>query len=261
LLKKMLYNAQRQRVRDWRTGQISTCPDCQRSLLARRGEVIIWHWAHFPTTTTPRAVCGHRETPWHLAWKTAYDDLPNWRVEAALHGFRVDAANFRTRNLREFIHCLSPYYVAKHHVLAALNFDIRWIFDGTVFVSGRRRDVAHGGVFGLLTPRAQALHDGLGQRCWVHWEERLWKEWRDRVWYPRTDAAAARLLAEFQFAYEAYPKPATTPASPRPNRGCGFQDYEGAALAEYDSQFDDEPEDESEDEEPDDKPQFEGGII
>jgi hypothetical protein len=161
--------------------------------------MVIWHWAHYPDSDR-RTPCGHRETAWHLAWKSAYDRLAGWTVEQHIDGFRADAANLHTRSLREFIHCLSPYYAIKHRLFAALDFDVRWIFDGDAFGSQRLRTLSRGGVSRLLTPRAYALHVELNRRCWVHRDGQLWKEWRDNVWYPRTDDAAARLLAAFDSA-------------------------------------------------------------
>ena len=145
----VLYNAQRQKVRDWREGDISTCPDCSRSLFPKRGEAVGWHWAHY-ADPQHRTACGHRETPWHLAWKAVYDEFSGWSVEERICGFRADAVNLGTRSLREFVHCLSPYYLAKHRVFSALKFDIRWIFDGEEFTSRRLRNIAKGGVSRLL---------------------------------------------------------------------------------------------------------------
>jgi hypothetical protein len=192
----MLYNAQRQHVADWSPGEISTCPECQQSLLARRGDIVVWHWAHHahPGSHPP---CFHQETAWHLAWKAAYDALPGWTVEQSIQGFRADAANLASGSVREFVHCLSPYYRTKHHCFAALRLDVRWIFDGDVFTSSRKRYVAKGGVSRFLTPRAYQLHQELRGRTWVHWAGELWKEWQDNVWFPRTDSAALRLLTAF----------------------------------------------------------------
>jgi hypothetical protein len=196
----MLYNAQRKRVKQWESGELSTCPDCQRALFARRGELVIWHWAHYARDGERRAPCGHIETAWHLQWKNAYDRLPNWTVEAPLSGFRVDAVNFRSGSVREFIHSLSPYYRTKHHCLVRLNYDTRWIFDGGEFVSSRLRHRRGGAMARLLKPLAYQVHCQLSNRCWVHFMHRLWKEWRDNVWYPREDDAAARLLQAFSEA-------------------------------------------------------------
>ena len=196
----MLYNAQRTRVGDWQQGELSTCPDCQRSLFARRGELVIWHWAHYAQNGERRAPCGHVETVWHLQWKNTYDALPNWTIEAPINGFRVDAVNSRTRAVREFIHSLSPYYRTKHHCLSQLNYDVRWIFDGYVFVSDRLRQRRGGAFAKLLKPLAYNLHCQLNNRCWVHFMNRLWREWRNNVWYPRQDEAAERLLQAFSEA-------------------------------------------------------------
>src|SRR5262249_14312619 len=149
-----LYNAQRNRVADSQQCEPSTCPDCQRSLFARRGDRVIWHWAHYARDGQRAAPCGHIESAWHLQWKSAYDQLANWQVEANVEGFRVDAVNFTTGSLREFIHSLSPYYRTKHRCLSRLSFDIRWIFDGAVFVSSRLRRRRDGAIAHLLKPLA-----------------------------------------------------------------------------------------------------------
>jgi hypothetical protein len=194
----MLYNAQRKRVRDWIPGDISTCPECQSSLIAKRGEIVIWHWAHRPTgdTVADREPCGHSESQWHLAWKATYDDFPQWTVEQPVEGFRVDAANLATGRLREFIHCLSPYYAGKHKILSRLDYEIQWIFDGNEFVSQKTWPMRKDGMKDLLKPKAFDVFKQLGGRCWVHWDGRLWKHWKENIWYPRKGAERLLMAVE-----------------------------------------------------------------
>src|SRR5262249_53997953 len=159
----------------------SLCPDCGSALLARRGPVVVWHWAHRAGSANRAgsAGCHHRETDWHLTWKAAYHSFPGWEVEtlveASGRAYPAGARNVRSRRVREFVHSLSDAYVAKHLALAASEWDVLWIFDGDTFVAQRRRPLRSGAVKHLLKPRARWLHGRTGGL--VHWAGRLWREW------------------------------------------------------------------------------------
>jgi hypothetical protein len=198
----MLYNARRQKVRDWQPGEASNCPDCARSLFARRGEFIIWHWAHYADTSGSNraAPCGHRETAWHLAWKQAHEDM-GWLVEKTLGGYRADAHLAATRQVREFVHSLSPYYAAKHKSYGSLRLNAQWIIDGAAFESARRKPCRKGGGYkSLLVPRAYQLQQELRGRCLVHWDGALWREWKNNIWYENTGSPWTEMLAQYAAA-------------------------------------------------------------
>jgi len=56
-------------------GSRGTCPECDRTVIARCGEVRVHHWAH-----EVRSNCNSRwesEGPWHQAWKNQFP--PEWQ--------------------------------------------------------------------------------------------------------------------------------------------------------------------------------------
>jgi competence CoiA-like predicted nuclease len=176
----------------------SRCPDCGDGLIAKRGELVVWHWAHRPGHADRD--CAHEESQWHLRMKAAYLNFPGWQVEVPLvvgdGKFRVDAMNASTGAVREFVHSLSPYYRRKHVALKQGGKDVLWIMDGREFVSLRAKDVRRGGKRRFLKPRAEELHDLVGTL--VHYEGMLWHEWRDGVWYPNAGRAAMEVVRLYE---------------------------------------------------------------
>ena len=61
----MIYNHDRVAVWDW-GGDESLCPECGHSLIAKRGDIVVWHWAHKPVTGGKSCICPHKESIWHL---------------------------------------------------------------------------------------------------------------------------------------------------------------------------------------------------
>lgn len=190
----MLLNHKREPVWNHSEGE-SLCPDCGSPLLARKGEIKVWHWAHPPgRSNTSR--CEWAETDWHLTWKRAAQQ-DGWEVEhpIAIDGkrYRLDAFDARSNLIREFVHSLSPSYVAKHRALSAEygRRRVTWIFDGHVFVSLRRKAVRNGGIKRLLKPTAKALHDEIGGL--VHIQSGplagVWRHWKHDVWYRHPNSA------------------------------------------------------------------------
>jgi competence protein CoiA len=64
-------------------GARAECPGCRREMVAKCGEVVMWHWAHMASP------CGdwEPETDWHLEWKSWFP--PEW-VEVFRGGRRAD---------------------------------------------------------------------------------------------------------------------------------------------------------------------------
>lgn len=210
----MIYNHRRERVEDWQGGE-SYCPECRVALIARRGALVVWHWAH---RAQARHTCGHDETAWHLRMKAAYLDFAGWEIEVplALSGrtYRVDAMNTTTKAVREFVHSLSPYYEAKHRALHRSGCAVLWILDGAAFASERREHTRTGnGWRHLLKPKAYALHAVVDSL--VHYDGCLWREWRENVWFPTTGPAARSVLDAY--ARQRVTPPPRTPPSPVPH--------------------------------------------
>lgn len=198
----MLLNHERRPVEGWDMDVPSYCPDCGERLVARRGDLIAWHWAHRPCGAA-RTRCGLGETEWHLKWKLAYSNLPGWEVEhpVEIQGrrYRLDAVNVVTGRVREFVHSLSDDYAPKHAALAASGLEVLWLFDGDAFASARRERCRGGGIRRLLKPRAADLLGQVGPSL-AHLDEGLWRHWRHNVWYPLGGRATATLLENYRLA-------------------------------------------------------------
>lgn len=197
----MIFNHRRETV--WQhAGGKSLCPLCSSPLLARRGEILVWHWAHRPFRGA-RRWCPWEESEWHLQWKYAYLHFAGWQIEMPVivngRKFVLDAVNPTTGQVREFVHSLSDYYVAKHRALRRSRYMVTWLFDGDVAGSLRTKKTADGdGLRRLLKPRAWALHEQIGGLA--HWGGGLWKHWQNNVWYPRTGERAQAVLNAFDSA-------------------------------------------------------------
>jgi competence CoiA-like predicted nuclease len=118
----------------------SFCPDCESPLIAKRGTIITWHWAH-KTLANAQFGCHGGETDWHLKMKEYVLQWPDWDVElpVVVEGkkFRLDAFNKSTKQVIEFVHTMSPHYEEKHHLLQKSGLNVVWILDGDEFVSKR----------------------------------------------------------------------------------------------------------------------------
>jgi len=198
----MFYNHKRKLVQEWaqdRTEE-SLCPGCNAPLVSRQGDLVRWHWAHHPKAHE-RSSCPFEESLWHLALKEAYMSFGFEGEKPLMIGdktFRIDAykQGDGVVKIREFVHSLSPHYVAKHQTLQQANegvhYDILWILDGNKFVSARRRPVSEGkGFRRFLIPRAYAFHKQV--RCFVHYDGQLWHEWDHNVWYPNDGELSQRV--------------------------------------------------------------------
>jgi hypothetical protein len=197
----VLLNHERQTPRDWDDAVPSLCPDCGAVLIARRGRILVWHWAHRARPGPPPGTdgCACEESSWHLLWKDVYHRFDGWEVEVPVElageRFRLDAARLETGRVREFVHSLSERYLQKHLALKRSGLDVLWIFDGERFVAERRRGIRRGGFKHLLKPKARWLHARVGGL--VHWDGALWREWKADCWYPVEGDTTAKLLASF----------------------------------------------------------------
>lgn len=121
-----------------------------------------------------------------------------WAVERlwTLDGkrFVLDAVRPDGDLVVEFVHSMSPHYVAKHAALLASGLNVNWLLDGGEWVSARRVTTKGGGGYRrFLKARAFDVFQSI-RPCWVHWDDRLWTHWRANVWYPWDSANARRLL-------------------------------------------------------------------
>jgi competence protein CoiA len=63
----------------------AVCTDCGQTMIAKTGEIVIWHWAHL--TENPHCAAA-LETAWHLGWKALATTAG---VEVAVGKRRADA--------------------------------------------------------------------------------------------------------------------------------------------------------------------------
>ena len=62
-----------------RPNEIARCPNCDGTLVAKCGEIRIWHWAHVASTDSDP--WSEPESEWHLGWKK---HLPDDRTEVVI---------------------------------------------------------------------------------------------------------------------------------------------------------------------------------
>lgn len=194
----MIYNHERKAVWQWDSGE-SLCPDCERPLVARRGELVCWHWAHKPSRRAGDK-CPHKETRWHLAMKMAYLGFNGWSIEVPLtvngKKYRIDA--YREGKAREFVHSLSPHYSNKHLALKQSGMDVLWIYDGAEFASKRFAYCSGRSSVGyrrLLKPTARRVFNHTGGL--IHYNDHLLKEWKHDVFYACGGDAAENILENY----------------------------------------------------------------
>lgn len=65
---------------------VAACPGCASPMRAKRGTVVVHHWAHLPDPD--RQCVSEGETEWHLGWKNRAGD-PD-RIEVAVGNRRAD---------------------------------------------------------------------------------------------------------------------------------------------------------------------------
>lgn len=203
----MIFNQARQMVSQWDGVSKSLCPICDASLVAKKGDIVRWHWAHYPSPEGSRTSCPYEESEWHLRWKDVYLSFQDWEIEypvkIAGRKYIIDAINPRTKQAREFIHSLSPSYLSKHQALKYMGgFNILWIFDGAEFCSERIEAFKEEGFKRFLKPRAYELSQEID--CLVHYgyflppdNPRLFYRWKWNIWFPRMGEQANEIAWRF----------------------------------------------------------------
>lgn len=124
-MKYALVNGQRQEAQPSRTGE---CPACGSPMVARCGEIKVWHWAHRGRRTCDQ--WWENETDWHRNWKGQFPD--DWQeiVLKATSGEK-HIADVRTQQgwILEFQHS----YIKPEERESREEFYGRmaWVVDGT----------------------------------------------------------------------------------------------------------------------------------
>jgi hypothetical protein len=117
------------------------CPQCDKPLIAKCGEIKIWHWAH-----KSRGDCDtskEPETQWHLGWKKKFSKE---LVEITIGGHRADVSTKRT--VIEFQH--SPLSITDMKAREAHYDNLIWVVDGAT-VEDRLSFTVLNGTYGPFT--------------------------------------------------------------------------------------------------------------
>jgi hypothetical protein len=105
-------------------GANAMCPFCGCDVIAKCGDINIWHWAHRVSTCDSFS---ESETEWHLAWKSKF---PKEYVEVAVeHSGIKHIADIRLRSglVIEFQH--SPLSPSEIYDREAFYGDMLWVID------------------------------------------------------------------------------------------------------------------------------------
>jgi hypothetical protein len=103
------------------------CPECLESVIAKCGEINIWHWAH--EIKGDCDIWGEHETPWHLRWKSLFP-MENVEVLIEKDGAKHRADIFtNTGIVIELQHSsISPDEIREREIFYGKMF---WLFDVT----------------------------------------------------------------------------------------------------------------------------------
>jgi hypothetical protein len=114
-------------------GALASCPGCDDKLIAKCGEIVVWHWAHHahPDCDT----WFEPESEWHMGWKRCFDPE---QVEVVIGPHRADAVARNT--VIEFQHSLiSTREIREREDFYVDNIGAMvWVFDAAEF--GHRLD-------------------------------------------------------------------------------------------------------------------------
>jgi competence protein CoiA len=182
-MKFALINGQRQEAQPQLSGQ---CPYCNQALIAKCGEIKMWHWAH-----KGRRVCDpwwENETEWHRAWKDRFH--VDWQeiVHRADDGER-HIADVKTRDgwVLEFQHSVIPSDERRSR--EAFYKSLIWIVDGlsrkkdaqqfyAAWSKGEKTRDPFSTKRRISSPKGALLRDWTGSHAHVFFdfgeEKRLW---------------------------------------------------------------------------------------
>lgn len=106
----------------------ATCPCCDSDVIAKCGDIKVWHWAH-----KSKQMCDHwweNETPWHRKWKNKFPDKWQEQIHIADDGER-HIADVKTPSgfVIEFQH--SPIALEERTYRENFYEDMCWVVDAT----------------------------------------------------------------------------------------------------------------------------------
>lgn len=107
-------------------GLVGYCPECNEEVIAKCGQINIWHWAHRSNSNCPMS---DGETEWHLSWKKKF--FPE-DVEVKLGNRRADIY-FDNKILEIQNSSITPEETKQRHIDYFPYGSIYWIFNGYDF--------------------------------------------------------------------------------------------------------------------------------
>jgi competence protein CoiA len=108
-----------------RPGNCGHCPQCQGEVIAKCGDIKVWHWAHMARDCDPWS---EPETAWHLGWKARY---PEACREVVMGPHRADV-RLPDGTVIEFQHSsISEDEIRERE---AFYGRMIWVIDGSPFV-------------------------------------------------------------------------------------------------------------------------------
>ena len=110
-------------------GLKALCPCCRAPVIAKCGDIKIWHWAHLNADCDP---WHEPETEWHRAWKNAF---PKECQEIAVQNHRADV--IYRNHVFEFQHSsISQQEIYEREMFWLNQFDqMFWIIDASEFAN------------------------------------------------------------------------------------------------------------------------------
>jgi hypothetical protein len=112
-------------------GAQGVCPSCDAVLLAKCGEIVVWHWAHVARGREDCDPWSEGETVWHRDWKRR---APADCVEVVMGAHRADI-KIGGRVIELQHSALSPAAIREREQFYP---DLLWVWDATAAFRGQR---------------------------------------------------------------------------------------------------------------------------
>lgn len=162
-------------------GITGTCQNCGREMIAKCGELLVWHWAH-----KNRRKCDpwwENEGPWHKAWKRNFPE-ECWEVPARDSDGEAHIADVRLPNglVIELQH--SQMSLVEMRSREAFYKRMIWIVDAQPFIKN----------FTILSPLPDPAHPmvedlvfAVPQSSWLRWRHPNLDDFSSLMFFRRSE--------------------------------------------------------------------------
>lgn len=110
-----------------RPGLRGLCGSCNGNVLARCGEINVWHWAHQVAECDPWS---EPESEWHAGWKNLADPS---QCEVTIGPHRADILGYNGVVIELQHSTISTEEIAEREDFYGQNGDMIWVFDASEF--------------------------------------------------------------------------------------------------------------------------------